>query len=153
MATARLAGFAPEIGFVALLAGAIGFAIFGESRRMSVGADSTIAPIFAGALATLAAAGPDHYAAAAAALALAVGIILILAGAFRLGFIADLLSIPVTNGFLTGIAVHILISQAPQVLGLERAAGPACRSGPFTPVADRLDQCMDALHRPRRVGD
>ena len=123
MATARLAGFAPEVGFVALLAGAIGFTMFGDSRRMSVGADSTIAPIFAGALAALAAAGPDHYAAAAAALALAVGIILVLGGALRLGFIADLLSIPVTTGFLAGIAGHILISQAPQALGLDPTRG------------------------------
>jgi MFS superfamily sulfate permease-like transporter len=57
MATARLAGFPPQIGFIALLAGAVGFAVFGASRLMSVGADSTVAPIFAGALALLATAG------------------------------------------------------------------------------------------------
>jgi MFS superfamily sulfate permease-like transporter len=123
MATARLAGFGPQIGFLALLAGAIGFAIFGDSRRMSIGADSTIAPIFAGALSALAAAGSDHYAAAAGALALAVGVILVLGGVFRLGFIADLLSIPVTTGFLAGIAGHILVSQAPATLGLEDTQG------------------------------
>ena len=124
IATARLAGLAPEIGFLALLAGAIGFAIFGDSRRVFVGADSTIAPIFAGSLAALQTAGGEHYAVAAAALALAVGIILVLGGALRLGFIADLLSIPVTTGFLVGIAGHILISQAPQVLGLDQTPGP-----------------------------
>ena len=123
MATARLAGFAPEIGFLALLAGAVGFAIFGDSRRMSIGADSTIAPIFAGALAGLAAAGSTHYAAAAGVLALAVGTILVLGGVFRLGFIADLLSIPVTTGFLAGIAGHILVSQAPSLLGLQEPQG------------------------------
>ena len=112
MATARLAGFAPQIGFVALFAGAIGFAVFGDSRRVSVGADSTIAPIFAGALAALAAAGPAHYAQAAATLGLSVGVVLMLGGALRFGFIADLLSIPVTTGFLVGIAGHILVSQA-----------------------------------------
>jgi MFS superfamily sulfate permease-like transporter len=124
MATARLAGFPPRIGFFALLAGAIGFAIFGASRRLSVGADSTIAPIFAGALAVLAGAGPAHYATAAAALSLLVGLILICGGALRFGFIADLLSIPVTTGFLIGIAGHILVSQAPSVLGLEPSPGP-----------------------------
>jgi MFS superfamily sulfate permease-like transporter len=123
MATARLAGFGHQIGFLALLAGAIGFAIFGDSRRMSIGADSTIAPIFAGALSALAAAGSDHYAAAAGALALAVGVILVLGGVFRLGFIADLLSMPVTTGFLAGIAGHILVSQAPATLGLEDTQG------------------------------
>ncbi|HZZ22509.1 MAG TPA: SulP family inorganic anion transporter [Roseiarcus sp.] len=124
MATARLAGLSPRIGFFALLAGAIGFALFGASRRLSVGADSTIAPIFAGALAVLAAAGPAHYAAAAAALSLMVGLILICGAALRFGFIADLLSIPVMTGFLIGIAGHILVSQAPAVLGVEASPGP-----------------------------
>jgi sulfate permease, SulP family len=55
---------------------------------------------------------------------LAVGGFVVLAGFFKLGFIADLLSIPVTTGFLAGIAAHILISQAPQALGLEPGHGP-----------------------------
>ena len=46
MATARLANLTPQIGLFALVAAAIGFALFGDSRRLSVGADSTIAPIF-----------------------------------------------------------------------------------------------------------
>jgi SulP family sulfate permease len=124
MATARLANLTPQIGLFALVAAAIGFALFGDSRRLSVGADSTIAPIFAGALAVLAAAGPAHYAAAATALSVGVGVILICAGALRFGFVADLLSIPVTTGFLIGIAGHILILQAPAVLGVEAGRGP-----------------------------
>jgi sulfate permease, SulP family len=127
MATARLAGLPPRIGFFALLAGAVGFALFGDSRRIAVGADSTIAPIFAGALAMLAAAGPAHYAAAAAALGLMVGLILICGGLLRFGFVADLLSIPVTTGFFAGIAGHILVSEAPSVLGLEPDQGPLTR--------------------------
>ena len=123
MATARLGGLAPQIGFLALIAGALGFAIFGANKLMSVGADSTIAPIFAGALALLAASGSPDYAAAAAALAIGVALVLVFAGIFRLGFIADLLSIPVTTGFLAGIAVHILASQAPALLGLESPPG------------------------------
>jgi MFS superfamily sulfate permease-like transporter len=123
MATARLAGLAAETGFLALIAGAVGFAVFGASRVMSVGADSTIAPIFAGALAALAASGSVDYAQDAAALALGVGLVLGIAGLFRLGFIADLLSIPVTTGFLAGIAVHILASQAPVLVGVETPKG------------------------------
>jgi SulP family sulfate permease len=124
MATAHLAGLPPRIGLLALVAAAIGFALFGDSRRLSVGADSTIAPIFAGALAALAATGPEHYAAAAAALSLVVGAILIGAGALKLGFVADLLSIPVTTGFFIGIAGHILVSQASSVLGVQAGQGP-----------------------------
>ena len=123
MATARLAGFEAQIGFLALLAGAVGFAVFGASRLLSVGADSTIAPIFAGALALLASDGSAHYAADAALLALGVGAILAFAGVFRLGFIADLLSIPVTTGFLAGIAGHIVVSQGPGLLGLPTPSG------------------------------
>src|SRR6202140_3429580 len=96
MATARLGGFPPEIGFFAFLAGSLAFALFGSSRFLSCGADSTITPIFAGGLALLAASGSPDYLTLAAALALMVGILLVAAGIFRLGWIADLLSIPVT---------------------------------------------------------
>src|SRR5262249_27781826 len=53
MATARLGGFAPEIGFFAFIAGSLGFALLGSNRFLSCGADSTITPIFAGGLALL----------------------------------------------------------------------------------------------------
>ena len=124
MATARLGGFAPQIGFFAFLAGSLAFAAFGSNRFLSSGADSTITPIFAGGLAVLAASGSPDYLTLAAALALMVGLFLLAAGIFRLGWIADLLSIPVTTGFLVGISVHILISQLPAILGLPAPEGP-----------------------------
>jgi sulfate permease, SulP family len=124
MATARLGGFTPQIGFFAFLAGSLAFAAFGSNRFLSCGADSTITPIFAGGLAALAASGSPEYQVLAAALALMVGVLLLAAGIFRLGWIADLLSIPVTIGFLAGISVHILISQLPGVLGLLVPNGP-----------------------------
>ena len=124
MATARLGGFAPQIGFFAFVAGSLAFAVFGGNRFLSSGADSTITPIFAGGLAALAAAGSPDYATLAAALALMVGLMLAASGIFRMGWIADLLSIPVTIGFLTGISVHILISQLPAILGLPAPEGP-----------------------------
>jgi SulP family sulfate permease len=136
MATARLGNFAPQIGFLAIIAGSIGFAIFGSSRAMSVGADSTITPIFAGSLALVAASGSPHYAALAAMLALIVGAMLVVGGLLRLGWIADLLSIPVMTGFLAGIAGHIILSQAPALLGL------ASPEGSFL---DRLDALIGAL--------
>src|SRR6478672_10740020 len=98
MATARLGGFAPEIGFFAFVAGSVAFALFGSNRFLSSGADSTITPIFAGSLALLAAAGSPDYGALAGVLALMVGVMLVVGGIFRLGWIADLLSIPVTVG-------------------------------------------------------
>src|SRR3984957_10891006 len=124
MATARLGGVAPQIGFFAFLAGSLAFAAFGSNRFLSCGADSTITPIFAGGLALLAASGSPDYLTLAAALALMVGLFLLAAGIFHLGWIADLLSIPVTTGFLAVISVHILITQFPGILGLPTPEGP-----------------------------
>jgi MFS superfamily sulfate permease-like transporter len=124
MATARLGGFSPQIGFFAFIAGSIGFAAFGANRYLSCGADSTITPIFAGGLLLMAASGSSDYQALAVALALMVGVILILGSLFRMGWIANLLSTPVTVGFLAGISVHILVSQMPSVLGLPTPSGP-----------------------------
>jgi MFS superfamily sulfate permease-like transporter len=80
MATARLAGFAPQIGLIAFVAGGAAFAVFGANRMLSSGADSTITPIFAGSLATMAVVGSHQYAELAAALALIVGLMVALAG-------------------------------------------------------------------------
>src|SRR5438128_2838668 len=124
MATARLGGFSPQIGFFAFMMGSIGFAMFGANRFLSCGADSTITPIFAGGLLLMAASGSADYQALAVALALMVGVILILGSLFRMGWIANLLSTPVTTGFLAGISVHILVSQMPGVLGLPTPSGP-----------------------------
>jgi SulP family sulfate permease len=124
MATARLGGFSPQIGFFAFIAGSLGFAMLGGNRFLSCGADSTITPIFAGGLALLATSGSSDYQALAIALALMVGVILVIGSLFRLGWIANLLSTPVTVGFLAGISVHILVSQIPGVLGLPPPKGP-----------------------------
>jgi sulfate permease, SulP family len=124
MATARLGGFPPQIGFLAFVAGSLGFALLGANRFLSCGADSTITPIFAGGLALLAASGSPEYQPLAIALALLVGLFLTLSGLFRLGGIANLLSTPVMVGFLAGISLHILVSQMPAVLGLHTPDGP-----------------------------
>ena len=143
MATARLGGFAPQIGLIAFIAAAIGFAVFGANRQLSAGSDSTITPIFAGRLALMVASGSPQYADAAAALAVMVGVFVALAGVFKLGWIADLLSGPVLTGFLAGIALHIVMSQAPAVLGLpeesgtvyQRLAALRAHAGEISPVA------------------
>ncbi|MGX5800211.1 SulP family inorganic anion transporter [Bradyrhizobium sp. Arg314] len=127
MATARLGGFAPEIGFFAFVAGSVGFALFGANRHLSAGADSTITPLFAGGLALIATSSSPHYLALAAMLALMVGLLVAISGIFRLGWIADLLSVPVTTGFLAGISVHIIVSQLPGLLGLPPEGGETVR--------------------------
>ncbi|MBN9221098.1 MAG: SulP family inorganic anion transporter [Mesorhizobium sp.] len=127
MATARLGGFAPEIGFFVFAAGSVAFAAFGANRYLSAGADSTITPLFAGGLALLAASGSPQYLAMAATLAVMVGALVVLCGLLRLGWIADLLSVPVTTGFLAGISIHIIVSQLPGLLGLPAESGETLR--------------------------
>ncbi len=123
LATARLVGMPPMSGLFAFAAGSLAFAALGANRVMSVGADSTIAPIMAAALASIAAAGTPAYGGSAAVLALLVGVVLLLTSPLRLGWIADLLSIPVTTGFLAGISVHIIVGQLPTVLGIGAPPG------------------------------
>jgi sulfate permease, SulP family len=138
LATSRLGGFSPQIGFFVFLAGSLAFALFGSNRFLSSGADSTITPIFAGGLALLATSGSPDYVALAGVLALMVGLVLVIGGIFRLGWIADLLSIPVTVGFLAGISIHILISQLPAIFGLPTPSGPMLQR--LTTLAGELPQ-------------
>jgi MFS superfamily sulfate permease-like transporter len=121
LATARLAGLPPETGLLAFAAGTVGYMIFGSNRHMVVGADSTIAPIFAGGLAVLVAGTGLPYGELAVMLSLMVGVVLLAAGAMQAGWVADLLSIPVTSGFLAGISVHIAVLQLPTLLGIPPA--------------------------------
>ncbi|MFY9837667.1 MAG: SulP family inorganic anion transporter [Xanthobacteraceae bacterium] len=123
MATAKLGGFEPQIGFYAFIGATIGFVLLGANRVLTAGADSTITPIFAGTLAALAASGSVAIGSVAMTLALLVGVMLIAGGILKLGWIANLLSTPVITGFLTGIAVHIVVSQLPGIFGIARGAG------------------------------
>jgi len=123
MATAHLAGFPPATGLIAFATASVGFAAIGANHFLVACADSTIAPIFAGGLATVAASGNHDYFALCASFAVMTGGILFCCGVFRLGWIADLVSRPVTIGFLAGIAFHIVISQLPPLLGIAAPEG------------------------------
>src|SRR5262249_27026237 len=124
LATARLAGMPPETGLYAFAAGSLAFAAFRAHRFMSVAADSPIPPIFARALpSSAAAAGTPHYAELVTLLALMVGAILLVVGLLRAGWLATLLSTPVTTGFLAGIAIHIMVGELPTLLGISEERG------------------------------
>ncbi len=118
IATARLAGMPAETGLYAFAAGTVAFVVFGRNRYLSVGADSTIATIFAVSLAAIVAPGSPEYVLLLGLMALIVGGMLVAAGIARAEWISDLLSIPVTVGFLAGIAVQIVVSQLPSLLGI-----------------------------------
>ncbi|MGA2012078.1 MAG: SulP family inorganic anion transporter [Solirubrobacteraceae bacterium] len=123
LATSRLAGMPPITGFYAFVAGTVMFALLGSSPQVSVGADSTIAPLFAVGVAHFAPAGSGSYPALVGILSVEVGAIVALVWLLRLGWIAELLSAPIITGFLAGVAVIIVVHQLPDLLGLHAAGG------------------------------
>ena len=123
MADARLAAMAPVTGLYVFLAGALGAVLFSTSRQLSIGPDSTIAPMMAVGVGTVvAAAGPD-YASRIVLLALVLGVVVLVAGVARLGFLADLLSRPVMSGFLSGVGITVVVGQLHVLLGLPATSG------------------------------
>src|ERR1700733_7752034 len=123
LATSRLAGMPPITGFYAFVAGTVLFALLGSNPQMSVGADSTIAPLFAAGVSALALTGSPHYVDLVGILAVMAGLIVMLVSILRLGWIAEFLSTPIVTGFLSGVAVIIVIHQLPDFLGLPTTGG------------------------------
>ncbi len=119
MAYAEVAGLPPVVGLWAAVAPLALYAFFGSSRQLSSGPESTTAIMTAAAIAPLAAGDLATYAALAAALALVVGVLCLLAGVARLGFLADLLSRPVLVGYMAGIALIMIASQLGKTAGVD----------------------------------
>lgn len=117
MAYAEASGLPPIYGLYATLVPLTAYAIFGPSRILVLGPDSALSPLIAAALLPLAAGDRARAVALAGALGVLVGLILIGTGLARLGFITELLSKPVRYGFINGIALTVLVSQVPNVLG------------------------------------
>src|ERR1700749_4996892 len=88
LATSRLAGMPPITGFYAFVAGSVLFALLGSNPQVSVGAGSTIAPLFAAGVSALALSGSARYVDLVAILAVMVGILVMLVSILRLGWIA-----------------------------------------------------------------
>jgi MFS superfamily sulfate permease-like transporter len=136
LATSRLAGMPPITGLYAFIAGSLVFALLGSSPQLSVGADSTIAPLFAAGLGAFAPVGSSHYMALVGLLAVMAGIAVAAVWLLRLGWIAAFLSAPIITGFLAGIGVVIVVHQLPDLLGI--AGGGSTTLGRLKHVADEL---------------
>ena len=119
MAYAAIAGLPTEAGLYTALAPMLLYACLGSSRVLSVSTTSTIAILSAAALSQVArTAGPAELLTATVTLTLLVGVMLLVAGIFRLGFVASFISDPVLSGFKAGIGVLILVDQLPKLLGV-----------------------------------
>jgi high affinity sulfate transporter 1 len=123
MGMAEVAGMPPVAGLYSCVLPLIAYALLGSSRQLVVALDASTAAMLAAAVAPLAVGDPARYAVLAAGLTLAVGGILILAGLLRLGGVAEFLSEPVLLGYQAGLAVTVIVSQLPRLVGVAAGTG------------------------------
>lgn len=123
LAYAQLAGLPPEIGLYASMAPLILYAIFGTSRSLSVGPVAVTSLMTLAAVAPIAAQGTPEYLAAAMALAFLTGLILLVLGFLKLGFLSNFISFPVMAGLGTAVGIQIASSQLTPILGIPSEGG------------------------------
>ena len=121
LAYAMLAGLPPEVGLYASILPIVAYALLGSSMTLAVGPVAVASLMTASALQPLAAAGSPDYVALAVQLSLISGVMLLVFGALRLGFLAYFLSHPVISGFITGSAVLIAVGQLKYIMGVKVA--------------------------------
>ncbi|KJY33604.1 SulP family inorganic anion transporter, partial [Streptomyces katrae] len=121
MAYAELAGLPAITGLYTTILCLLAYAVFGPSRILVLGPDSSLGPMIAATVLPLVAAGGDPARAVAlgSMLAIMVAAVMILASVAKLGFIADLISKPTMIGYMNGLALTILIGQLPKLLGFK----------------------------------
>ena len=117
IAYADLAGVPPVIGMYSAIFPLFAYALFGSSRQLMTGPDAATCILVAATLAPLAGGDPERYAVLMLELTVMTGLLYLLAGAGRLGFIANFLSQPILTGYLNGIALLIIVGQVPKLLG------------------------------------
>ncbi|GGF66699.1 sulfate transporter [Azorhizobium oxalatiphilum] len=137
-----IAGLPPEVGIYASMAALVGYAVFGPSRQLMMGPDAATMTVVAAVLATLPLATTGDRVMAAALLAVGVGILCILASVLRLGILAAFLSRPILVGFISGVALSILIGQ------INRFTGLSVDTGSLTSALVGLARNMGAVHWP-----
>lgn len=123
IAYAMIAGLPPIYGLYTAMIPQIIYAIFGTSRQLSVGPVAMDSLIVASGVAALAEIGSDHFIEFAILLAFMMGILQVLFGFFKLGFLVNFLSRPVISGFTSAAALIIALSQLKNLLGINLHSG------------------------------
>ncbi|MFA5885015.1 MAG: SulP family inorganic anion transporter [Acidimicrobiia bacterium] len=133
LAYATIAGVTPVVGLYAAPPALVLYAVFGSSRHLVTGPMAATAALSAAAVADLTTGGPANFAAFTAVLALVTGGLALLAGLFRLGFVANFISESVLKGFIIGLALTIIVGQLPKLFGVPKGDG------------NFFEQCWDFL--------
>jgi high affinity sulfate transporter 1 len=112
-------------GLYATIVPLLAYAVFGPSRILVLGPDSSLATVILGVVVPLSAGDPERAVAVAGMMAIVSGALCVAAGVARLGFITELLSKPIRYGYMNGIALTVILSQTPKLLGFSVSAdGP-----------------------------
>jgi sulfate permease, SulP family len=127
MAYAGLAGAPVSAGLYALLLPVVAYAVFGSAPRLVIGPEGTVSLLVATALAPMATKDTAEYGVLAAMLALLVGLVFLAARLIRLGWIADYFSQAVLVGYITGVAVVLILGQLGKLVGVSSDADGAIR--------------------------
>ncbi|MBN2027282.1 MAG: SulP family inorganic anion transporter [Actinobacteria bacterium] len=135
MAFAGIAGVPVQYGLYAACLSLVAYAVFGTSRYLQVGPTAAIAAVSAATVTSLAGGDAQRYITLTTLLAIVVGVILILAGLLRAGFIAKLLARPVLEGYIVGAAIFIAVGQVHKLFGIQTSGGNT-----FAEFADVLRQ-------------
>jgi sulfate permease, SulP family len=123
MAYAQIAGMPPQTAFYAAPIGLLAFAIFGTSRQLVVAVSAIIATMSFATVSLIAAPNTPEFILLTAALAVLAGLISISAGLLKLGRVAQFFSESVMVGFITGLALTVMVKQLPKLLGIESGEG------------------------------
>lgn len=133
IAYSQLAGAPPVYGLYASILPLVAYAVFGSSRQLIMAPDAATCAIVAAVVIPLAGADPSRYVSLSMTLAMMTGVVCILAGLARLGFLTNFLARPILSGYLNGIAVSIVASQLGHLFGF-----PLKRTGLFRTLAEFL---------------
>ncbi|ASJ72841.1 sulfate permease [Granulosicoccus antarcticus] len=142
IAYAELAGVPPVVGMYSAIFPLFAYALFGSSRQLMTGPDAATCILIATTLGPLAGGDPERYATLLFGLTIMSGLLFLLAGVIRLGFMANFLSQPILTGYLNGIALLIMVGQLHKLLGY-----PASEKD-FLPRSMEFFQHVEQSHWP-----
>ena len=145
IAYADLAGVPAVVGMYSAIFPLLAYALFGSSRQLMTGPDAATCIIVAASLGPLAGGDPERYLALMVILTLMTGILYVIAGFSRLGFIANFLSQPILTGYLNGIALIIIAGQLRKLFGYSGEAEE------FFPKLTEFIVQLDHSHLPTLV--
>ena len=120
---ARIAGVPVQVGLYAVPLSLLAYAVLGSSPQLIVGPASTVAIVSGSLVADIAHGDPAEAVKVTAALAIATGLVMLIVGLLRVGWVAEFLSKPIVTGFVFGLTLTIVVGEVPTLLGIPKPPG------------------------------